>query len=55
MRPYQTTDSYASGDSIKHPTLGLGVVQRSAGNGKIKVLFEDTPRLLIHQRPTAPS
>jgi hypothetical protein len=52
-RPYQVTDSYVSGDSIDHPTLGLGVVQRSAGNGKIKVLFDDTPRLLIHERPGA--
>ena len=50
MRAYKITDSYQSGDSIDHPTLGLGVVQRSAGTGKIKVLFDDTTRLLIHQR-----
>jgi hypothetical protein len=55
VRPYQVTDSYQSGDSIEHPTLGRGVVQRSAGNGKIKVLFDDTQRLLIHERPEAPS
>jgi hypothetical protein len=52
-RAYRTTESYSSGDSIQHPTLGLGVVQRSMGNGKIKVLFDDTPRLLIHERPAA--
>jgi len=51
VRSYRVTESYESGDSIEHPTLGLGVVQRSAGVGKIKVLFDDTPRLLIHERP----
>lgn len=52
VRSYKITETYESGDSIEHPTLGLGVVQRSAGTGKIKVLFEDTPKLLIHQRPS---
>lgn len=55
VRRYQTTDSYTPGDSIDHPTLGIGVVQRSAGAGKIKVLFDDTPRLLIHERGSAAS
>jgi len=49
-RAYNITESYSSGDSIDHPTLGRGVVQRPVGVGKIKVLFEDTPRLLIHER-----
>lgn len=53
-RAYRITESYSSGDTIEHPTLGLGVVQRSVGNGKIQVLFDDTPRLLIHERPAAP-
>jgi len=52
VRAYKITDSYESGDSIDHPTLGLGVVQRCSGTGKIKVLFDETPRLLIHQRPS---
>jgi hypothetical protein len=51
VRSYHVTESYASGDSIEHPTLGRGVVQRSVGVGKIKVLFDDTSRLLIHERP----
>jgi hypothetical protein len=53
VRFYDVTQSYESGDCIEHPTLGRGVVQRSAGAGKIKVLFDDTQRLLIHQRPPA--
>jgi hypothetical protein len=53
VRSYDVTQSYESGDSIEHPTLGRGVVQCSAGVGKIKVLFDDTQRLLIHERPPA--
>jgi hypothetical protein len=55
VRPYYVTESYESGDSIEHPTLGLGVVQRSMGVGKIKVAFGTTHRLLIHERPPPPS
>jgi hypothetical protein len=51
VRSYKITDTYESGDSIDHPTLGLGVVQRTAGSGKIKVLFDDINKLLIHERP----
>jgi len=52
-REYRITESYSSGDSIQHPTLGLGVVQRTVGNGKIKVLFDDTARTLVHERPAS--
>jgi hypothetical protein len=52
-RGYRITESYESGDSIDHPTLGRGVVQRAAGAGKIMVLFDATPRLLIHERPAS--
>jgi len=52
-RAYSINDSYTTGDSIEHPTLGLGVVQRSAGAGKIMGLFDATPRLLIHEREGA--
>jgi len=55
VRAYNVTQSYASGDSIEHPTLGRGVVQRSAGVGKIKVIFDGTQRLLIHERPPSGS
>ena len=52
-RPYRVTDSYAAGDTIQHPTLGLGVVQAAAGPGKIQVLFDGTRRVLVHERPGA--
>ena len=39
-RPYQVSASFAAGDRIEHPTLGLGVVQGSIGPTKIEVLFD---------------
>ena len=50
-RPYRTTDSYAAGDTIPHPTLGEGIVQQSGGAGKIQVLFEGERKVLVHERP----
>jgi hypothetical protein len=51
IRSYALTESYGSGDRIDHPTLGLGIVQGVAGNGKISVLFGEKKSLLVHERP----
>ncbi len=51
IRSYALTESYDSGDRINHPTLGLGVVQGGAGNGKISVFFGEKKSLLVHERP----
>jgi hypothetical protein len=51
IRRYALTESYGSGDRIDHPTLGMGVVQGVAGNGKISVLFGEKKSLLVHERP----
>jgi hypothetical protein len=50
VRDYAISGSFDSGDRINHPTLGLGVVQGGAGNGKIFVLFGEKKSLLIHER-----
>jgi len=50
VRGYALTESYESGDRIQHPTLGLGIVQGIAGNGKIAVLFGEKKSLLVHER-----
>jgi hypothetical protein len=52
IRGYALTESFQSGDRIEHPTLGLGVVQRGAGNGKISVLFGEKKSVLVHERPS---
>jgi hypothetical protein len=51
IRAYLLTDSYSAGDRISHPTLGTGVVQGSAGLGKVRVLFDGKKALLVHERP----
>ncbi len=53
VRDYAISGSFSSGDRINHPTLGLGVVQGGAGNGKIFVLFGEKKSLLIHERATS--
>jgi len=50
VRSYAISDSFQSGDRIQHPTLGLGIVQGIAGNGKISVLFGEKRSLLVHER-----
>jgi hypothetical protein len=49
-REYTIRDSFEAGDRIDHRTLGEGVVQGSLGRGKIKVLFGDDMKALIHER-----
>ena len=51
IRRYAVTETFAAGDRIEHPTLGIGVVQGEAGPGKIRVLFDDRKTLLVHDRP----
>ncbi len=48
---YSINASFEGGDRIQHATLGNGVCQGSAGTGKIKVLFGEETKILIHERP----
>jgi hypothetical protein len=49
--PYDRTRTYRAGQSMLHPTFGLGEVTK-AESGKIDVLFADRMRRLIHSLPT---
>jgi hypothetical protein len=51
VRGYALTESYAAGDRIEHPKLGMGVVQGVAGPGKIRVRFDEKQSVLVHERP----
>jgi hypothetical protein len=51
VRDYRVTEHYVAGDRIAHPTLGTGVVQGTAGPGKINVHFDDRRSVLVHDRP----
>jgi hypothetical protein len=50
VRSYSLNDSYRAGDRIAHPKLGTGVVQGSAGPGKIRVRFDERQSVLVHER-----
>ena len=50
VRAYAVSETFERGDRIEHKTLGLGVVQGIAGNGKITVLFGERKSVLVHGR-----
>jgi hypothetical protein len=50
VRDYRSSEHYVAGDRIQHPTLGTGVVQGTAGPGKIAVHFDDRRSVLVHDR-----
>jgi hypothetical protein len=52
-RKYAMIDTFSSGDTIEHHTLGRGVVQRELGPAKIEVLFDGQRKVLVHKRQPA--
>lgn len=55
VRSYDINEFYFPGDSIQHPTLGSGVVQKVLGPNKVEVLFDDTARVLAQGRGGTPT
>ena len=53
VQTYSINGTFEVGDRIAHKTLGEGVCQGTAGAGKIKVLFGEETKILIHQRAAA--
>jgi hypothetical protein len=53
VRDYRISEHYVAGDRIQHPTLGTGVVQGTAGPGKIAVHFDDRRSVLVHDRASS--
>ncbi len=47
QRPYMMQDSYKTGEIINHKKFGLGIVTGTEGHNKIKVLFENGPKMLV--------
>lgn len=48
--PYDCTQTYRKGQTITHPTYGVGEVTAVIEPQKIDVLFNDRVRRLIHAR-----
>jgi len=51
--PYDWTRTYRKGQTMMHPTFGLGEVTAVIEPRKIDVLFSDRVRRLIHARAQA--
>lgn len=51
--PYDWSRTYRTGQTMMHPTYGLGEVTAVIEAQKIDVLFQDRLRRLIHSRPQA--
>lgn len=49
-RTYATSERFAAGELIKHPSFGLGVVTGERDSVKIDVQFADGPKVLMHGR-----
>lgn len=49
-RSYKMSGDFAQGDLIEHSTFGKGVVQELLTATKIKVLFETSEKILVHNR-----
>ncbi|MBM4381932.1 MAG: hypothetical protein FJ091_01060 [Deltaproteobacteria bacterium] len=50
VRSYVSSEHFAAGDRVQHAALGLGVVQGSAGLGKVRIQFESREAVLVHDR-----
>ncbi|NMB75423.1 MAG: hypothetical protein GYA21_09895 [Myxococcales bacterium] len=48
--PYDPHRTFASGEVVRHPTFGVGVVSGLREGGKMLVVFSDQIRMLIHGR-----
>ncbi len=53
VRNYSVSEHFASGDRVQHSVLGLGVVQGSAGLGKVTIQFDAREAVLVHDRRAA--
>ena len=49
-RAYAISASFQEGEYLEHPRFGRGIVQKVIPGGKIQVLFEQGPSLLVHER-----
>jgi hypothetical protein len=49
-RKYSGTERYAAGDVMQHALFGVGVTTAVKDGGKVEVLFDSGPKLLVHDR-----
>jgi len=47
---YSSTDNYALGDVVDHPSFGVGIATTIKDGAKFEVLFEGGVKVLVHGR-----
>jgi hypothetical protein len=47
-RPYNASTQFSPGDKIMHPKFGEGFVEELVHPNKVKILFRDDVRVLVH-------
>jgi hypothetical protein len=51
FKPYQMSGVYQEKELITHPKFGKGLVRKILGTGKMEVLFEDSIRRMVFNKP----
>jgi ribosomal protein L44E len=49
-KPYAMSGEFELGDLLEHSKFGKGVVQELIGHNKIKVIFEESEKILIQKQ-----
>ncbi len=49
-KPYSMSGNFEQGELMDHSTFGKGVVQELIGHNKLKVIFHDSEKILVHNR-----
>ena len=47
VRPYKVTDEFKKDDIVQHSKFGLGIVVEELPSNRVRVLFQDSERILI--------
>jgi hypothetical protein len=47
-QPYKMNGDFSEGDLIEHSTFGKGVVEQLISEKKIRVIFEEGEKILVH-------
>jgi hypothetical protein len=48
FKPYRITLTFGTGELVRHPKFGDGVVARVIDRGKVEILFQDGPKTMAH-------
>ncbi len=48
FKPYRITLTLGTGELVRHPKFGDGVVARVIDRGKVEILFQDGPKTMAH-------